>query len=351
MEFGVAFPSRITDAELVKLAEDLGYDQAWFYDSQVLCSDCFATMALAADRTRRIRLATGVAVPTMRNAAVIAQSIATINQIAPGRVELGLGAGNSACLTMGLRAIPLARLKREIRLIRTLLHGETGMALEDGVERPVRFLHPDHGFINLRDPIPVTISALAPKMLDFCGAEMDAHLTFGSSPDEIRIIRQVLTDVAARVGRKDGPVPTKGLFPTAVLAAGETVASPRIVESMAPFAANYLHIQMEFGTMVLPTRPKVAEVIERYRQYWATLPKDTYYLDVYKGHMLFGRPEEREFLVPELIDEVSLVAEPDDLIERIRTLEAAGLSHFSFQVTDDPVRQMRDFAEKVMHRY
>jgi len=349
MEFGVAFPSRVGDSALVKLAEDLGYDQAWFYDSQMLCSDCFATMALAADRTSRIRLGTGVAVPTMRVAAVIAQSIATINQIAPGRVELGLGAGNSACLTMGMKAIPVATIKREIRIIRALLRGDTAMLHEDGVEHPIRFLHPNHDFINLRDPIPVTVSALAPKMLAFTGAEMDAHMTFGSSVDDMHIIRQVLADVAERNNRTT--VPTKGLYPTAVLAPGETAASPRIMKSMAPFAANYLHVQMEFGSMVLPVLPKVAEVIERYRAYWATLPKYDYYLKVYEGHMLFGRPEEREFLVPELINEAGLVGEPDDLIARIHALEDAGLSHFAFQVTDDPERQLRDFAELVMRRY
>ena len=56
MEFGVAFPSKVGDHELVLRAEELGYDQAWFYDSQMLYSDVYATMALAAYRTRRIRL-------------------------------------------------------------------------------------------------------------------------------------------------------------------------------------------------------------------------------------------------------------------------------------------------------
>ena len=48
MEFGVAFTSRVTDHDLVVLAEELGYDQAWFYDSQMIYSDVYATMALAA---------------------------------------------------------------------------------------------------------------------------------------------------------------------------------------------------------------------------------------------------------------------------------------------------------------
>jgi 5,10-methylenetetrahydromethanopterin reductase len=98
MEFGVAFASRVGDHNLVRLAEELGYEQAWFYDSQMVYSDVYATMALAAYRTQRIRLGTGVAVPSTRMAPTIAHSIATINELAPGRVELGVGVGNTARL-------------------------------------------------------------------------------------------------------------------------------------------------------------------------------------------------------------------------------------------------------------
>ncbi len=60
MEFGVAFTSRIGDYDLVALAESLGFDQAWFFDSQMIYSDVYATMAVAARATKRIRLATGM---------------------------------------------------------------------------------------------------------------------------------------------------------------------------------------------------------------------------------------------------------------------------------------------------
>ncbi len=291
MDFGVVFASRVGDSALVALAEELGFHQAWFYDSQMIYSDVYATLALAADRTRHIRLATGVAVPTTRMAPVIAHSIATINELAPGRVELGLGAGNTARLTMGLKPIPLARMKREIRLIRTLLNGETGVLREEGEEHPVRFLHPNHGFINLRDRIPLTLSALGPKMLEFCGAEMDAHLTWGVSPGRLIVARNAIAAAAQRAGRQPASIPSKGIYPTAVLAPGETAASPRIVESMAPFVTNYLHVQMEWGSTVMPASPPLADAIERYRQYVATLPKDRYYLTLHEGHLIYARPE------------------------------------------------------------
>ncbi len=351
MEFGVVFPSRVGDHDLVALAESLGFRTAWFYDSQMIYSDVYATMALAADRTSRIRLATGVAVPSTRMGPVIAHSIATIAQLAPGRVELGVGAGNTARLTMGLPPLRLGRMKREIRLIRTLLRGETGVLEAEGEQRTVRFLHRDHGFLNLRDEIPITVSALGPQTLEFTGEEADGHLTWNVSPEILRGARELLAKGAVRAGRDADSIPSKGIFPLALLRPGESTASPRILNRVAPFITNFLHVQVEWGGDLLPPGPAVAGVIERYREYASALPEDTRHLTLHEGHLLYARPDEREFLVPELVDAVAVAGEPDAVIERIRSLEASGLRHFAFQVTDDPVREIQEFAQLVMSRY
>jgi 5,10-methylenetetrahydromethanopterin reductase len=351
MDFGVAFASKVGDHALVALAERLGYAQAWFYDSQMIYSDVFATMALAADRTSRIRLGTGVAVPSIRMAPVIAHSIATINQLAPGRVELGIGAGNTARYTMGLPPIGLPRLRREMRVIRTLLDGGTATLKEENHEEPIRFLHPDRGFINLKDRIPITLSALLPKALALCGAEADGHMTWGASPEVLGFSRQAIDAAATAAGRDPAGIPSKGIYPTVVLAPGEPRTSGRVLCSLAPFITNWLHVQVEWGETPLPVSSAAAGVIARYREYAARLPRETRHLTLHEGHLVYARDDEREFLVPELIDSVALVGEADQLIERIRALEQAGLSHFAFQVTDHADKQMRDFAEQVMARY
>src|SRR5438105_3186408 len=61
MKFGVFMATKIDDWQLIQYAEDLGYDSAWVPDSQMIWSDCYATLALAAANTKRIRLGTGVA--------------------------------------------------------------------------------------------------------------------------------------------------------------------------------------------------------------------------------------------------------------------------------------------------
>jgi alkanesulfonate monooxygenase SsuD/methylene tetrahydromethanopterin reductase-like flavin-dependent oxidoreductase (luciferase family) len=83
MKFGVTVVPRIADWQLFVDLEAMGYDCAWAADSQMLYSDAYAVLALAAANTSRIRLGTGVSVAGVRIAPVTAHSIASINQLAP----------------------------------------------------------------------------------------------------------------------------------------------------------------------------------------------------------------------------------------------------------------------------
>jgi alkanesulfonate monooxygenase SsuD/methylene tetrahydromethanopterin reductase-like flavin-dependent oxidoreductase (luciferase family) len=351
MEFGVAFTSRIGDWDLVALAERLGFDQAWFFDSQMIYSDVYATMAVAARETRRIRLATGVAVPSTRMAPTIAHSIATVAELAPGRVELGVGNGNTARLTMGLKPVPLGRMKRDIRLIRTLLSGATGVHECEGESHLVQLLHRHHGFINLEHPIPITLSAFGPQTLEYCGAECDAHLTWNASPAMLHAAREAIAAGACAAGRNPATIPSKAIYPLAVLRPGESAGSARVLKSLGPFVTNLLHVMCEWDERLLPSDGSIAGVVERYRRYVDGLPADRRHLVLHEGHLVYTREDEREFVTREVAEVAAMVGDPDEVIARIQALEAAGLTHFAFQVTDQPIDQMRYFAETVMRRY
>ncbi|MEM7466890.1 MAG: LLM class flavin-dependent oxidoreductase [Pseudomonadota bacterium] len=351
MEFGITLTPRIRDYELIQLAEQLGYDQAWFYDSQMIYSDVYATMALCAKETSRIRLGTGVAVPTTRIAPVIAHSIASVAELAPGRVELGVGNGNTARLTMGLRPVPLGKMKKEIRVIQSLLRGEVAQFDYEGQTKPVQLLHRDHGFVNLSQKIPITLSAFGPKTLAYCGEECDAHLTWGASPDAVAASREAISTAANAKGRNPSEIPTKGFFPLCVLRPGETSSSPRVLKSLESFITNFLHVQVEWDDQLLPPVPEFGEIIAKYKEYAESIPKEHWHIKLHEGHLVYAREEEKDFLIPELAEAVAIIGEPDEIIERIRQLEAAGLQHFAFQLTDDPIGQLQYFAETVLRRY
>ena len=64
MDFGIFVPPLADSWKSVKRAEELGYSRAWFYDTPLLNSELFVTMAAAAMNTSRIRLGTGVMIPS-----------------------------------------------------------------------------------------------------------------------------------------------------------------------------------------------------------------------------------------------------------------------------------------------
>ena len=74
MDIGICVASHVGDIGYVERAEVLGYSHAWLADSQMLWSDCYAALALAATKTSRINLGTGVAVTGTRPAPVMLQA-------------------------------------------------------------------------------------------------------------------------------------------------------------------------------------------------------------------------------------------------------------------------------------
>ncbi|MCP5185513.1 MAG: LLM class flavin-dependent oxidoreductase [Pseudomonadales bacterium] len=146
MEFGICVASHIGDIGYIERAEALGYTHAWCADSQMLWSDCYATLALAASRTSRINLGTGVAVTGTRPAPVNAAGIATINALAPGRTFFGVGAGNTAMRVMGKAPHRLREYDAYLAAMRPLLAGEE--AMWEG--KPIRHIMPDKGIRQLR---------------------------------------------------------------------------------------------------------------------------------------------------------------------------------------------------------
>jgi 5,10-methylenetetrahydromethanopterin reductase len=93
MDFGIGIASASDSWKAAQRAEELGFTHAWFYDTQMITADPFVAMAAAALQTSKIRLGTGVLVPSNRIAAVTANAFATLNGLAPGRIDFGVGTG------------------------------------------------------------------------------------------------------------------------------------------------------------------------------------------------------------------------------------------------------------------
>src|ERR1043166_2556452 len=89
-----AFATSEDSHEHARVAEELGYARAWFYDSPALYPDVWVQLCRAAERTSRIGLGTGVLIPSLRHPMVTAAAIATLAAIAGReRVAVGVGSG------------------------------------------------------------------------------------------------------------------------------------------------------------------------------------------------------------------------------------------------------------------
>ena len=150
MDIGICVASHVNDIDYVVRAEELGYSHAWLADSQMLWSDCYAALALAATRTSTINLGTGVAVTGTRPAPNNASGIATINALAPGRTFFGVGSGNTAMRVMGLPPHRIAEFDEYLATIAPLLRGEEASYRHRATELPSPAHHAGQGVREFR---------------------------------------------------------------------------------------------------------------------------------------------------------------------------------------------------------
>src|SRR6059058_5179112 len=147
--------------ELMQLAEGHGFEYAWTYDSHVLWQESFPVMALAADRTSKIKLGHMVTNPGTREPTVLASAYATLHDISDGRMVMGIGRGDSARRYIGQEPVPVGRFEEALRMIKPFMNGEkvqwNGTALELGWAR--------------RDlpPIEMYVAGYGPKALAVAG--------------------------------------------------------------------------------------------------------------------------------------------------------------------------------------
>ncbi|MBI3300876.1 MAG: LLM class flavin-dependent oxidoreductase [Deltaproteobacteria bacterium] len=359
MEFSITVATKIDDWQLIKYAEDLGYDRAWVPDSQMIWSDCYATLALAAHNTSRIRLGTGVAIPGTRIAPVTAHSIASINRITPGRVFLGIGTGHTAMRVMGMEPMRVRDFRKYLRVVRALLQGEEVAYTLDGVTRASRFLHLDRGFINIADQIPIYVAANGPLTLKAAGAFGDGLISvFNEQPEMLQNNLRLVQEGAERAGRQ---LPTNfhtaALSTAVVLQPGEKLTSDRVIDECGSWTTAALHFVYEIFKQtgreeIIPAA--FHDIWEAYCAYVTKMqtPAEKCYLQSHNGHCTFLMPEERRFVTPKAIQGTCLVGEPAVIIDQLRQAERAGLKEVTLLPPMDYSRKVfKDFAEHVIKRY
>lgn len=311
------FPPSPRAPEYAQLAEELGYERAWFYDSPALYGDVWVAIARTLDRTSKIGVGTAVLIPSLRHVVTTAAAIGTIEAQAPGRLVVALGTGFTGRCVLGQKALPWREVEDYVTQLRGLLRGEE--VVVEG--RPCKLVHPE-GFLAKR-PIetPLVLAANGPKGVEVAGRVGDGVMCAGVVPEGISDARYLA-------------------FGTA-MEEGESFASPRVLDAIGGAISVVYHGTWEAagaGVDALPGGAAWRAEIERF-------PEASRHLHVHEGHCVQANDIDRRHMSPDL-GGTTFSGTPQALRERVAALEGQGVSELIYApMGSDIPRELRAMRE------
>jgi len=334
MRFDVGIVNNEPVAAVVRqaqLAEALGYETVWITDSHLVCRELWVTLAACALGTTRIKLGPGVTVPHTRHWSVAASAIATLEEMAPGRIVLGIGTGGSSAETMGVsvqRAARIATLETMTTSIRTLLAGGRAR-LDSGVESRLAWLDGARR-------VPIFVAGSGPNMLEAAGRLGDGVIMYaGTDPAVLRAGLDCVARGAARQGRGLGELEVLLWTPTAVDADGGR-ARDHVRGRVASAMRHPLPVALA---------PEDEAAVRRLRAAY----------DSYQHATAASR--HRELVPDRFVDLMALAGTPDEVREQVRRVMSVPQIARIILLPQNPGHGfiereaiLRTFAEQVMAR-
>ncbi len=313
LQISCAFPPRPDVVAHAQLAESLGYERVWLYDSPVLYGDVWIHLARIAESTSRIGLGPAVLVPNLRHPVTQASAIATVAALAPGRLAVAIGTGFTARMAMGQRPLTWAETRVYIAQVKGLLEGES-MVVDGKVVR----LMPAFGELPERPPI--LVAANGPKGLAVARELGDGVMSiFGGFPE---------FDWSALLA-----------FGT-VLDDGEDPGSERALDAAGPALTVVYHGMYEADPAevdLLPGGPQWRAELER-------TPVHLRHLAIHEDHLVHVTERDRPLLSGEGLAGFTWTGDAATLRTRLETTAAAGTSEILFQPGGDDIeRELRSF--------
>jgi len=328
-----AFPPSADLPRLAQVAEALGYERVWVYDSPALYGDVWVAIERAAAATARIGLATGVAVGFLRHVMVTASAIATIEELHPGRLSFAIGTGYTGARAMGQPPMRWAALDAYVRQLHALLRGD--VVEIDGAR--ARMIHsPGYGPARPIE-VPLLVAPMGPK-----GFARAAELT----ADGV---------IAGVIVATPPPPPPPGstwdpcamLCNGTVLEPGEDHTSARVIDATASMYATGIHGVWEMAPDVVPTLPGGAEWLAGLE---ATHPEADRHWAVHEGHMIAVSERDRAYVAaagPAIL-QTGWTGAAAAVRARAEAAAAAGVTELAYgPVGADVERELAAFADAV----
>jgi 5,10-methylenetetrahydromethanopterin reductase len=317
MQISCAFAPSPLAVDHIVAAESLGYERAWLFDSPALYGDIWMVAALAAERTTRIGLGPAVLIPNLRHPLTQASAIATLEQLAPGRVAVAVGTGFTGRMAMGKKALSWAYTRRYIQQVRALLRGEK-VEVDGAI---VQMLHAPE-FAPAR-PIatPMVVAANGPKGFAVAREIGDGVMTVGGTES---------FDWCAVLA-----------FGT-VLDDGEAPDSERAFAAAGPAQTVVYHAMYEGDPASVDGLPGGVE----WRKRIEALPEGERHLAVHEDHLVRVTERDRPLLNGDLLKAFTWTGTRAEVRARLDALEAAGATEVLYApMGPDIERELRTFID------
>jgi probable F420-dependent oxidoreductase len=287
---------------LTRQADTAGFGYGWLFDSHVLWKEVYPLLTIMALNSERLRLGTCVTNPATREPSVTASALATLNLISGGRMDLGIGRGDSARRVMGKPPTTLARLEEATALIRDLVEGRD--VVSDG--------HPMRLTWTRGDKLPVWIAGYGPKALELTARVADGVILQLADPDLIRWFVGQLRDFARAAGRDPAEIKVQAAAPAHV---GDLESCRERVRWFPALVSNH-----------------VVDLVSRYDP--AELPPAlTGYVRDREGYDYLHHAEvgssNAGFVADEVVDRFCVIGSVEDHRAKLAELADAGVDQFN----------------------
>jgi len=319
-------PERFDDCMAsIRAAEEAGYGHALFVDSQLLWQDCFVYIAHALARTERIAVGTAVTNPYTRHVTTIASTFATLAELHPQRLVLGIGRGDSSVRTMGRDPVRTSFMAESVTLLRDLLAARH--VTINGADVHLRWLTQDAR-------VPIMMAATGPRNLRLAGSLADRVMLYvGVHEASVRWAIEHARSGAESAGRD--PDGLKFSVLTAMWV-GDDQEDAWARCRWAPAAcANHVA-----DTMRRNPSHDMPETMTRLVQ-----TRDEY--DYYAGH-LSSEAEHTGYLTGELVDDFAIAGSAEKVRAKVDELFALGVDEISCAYLNGELEQMARVGREVI---
>jgi probable F420-dependent oxidoreductase len=331
LSFGVTVlpdPPHTRLVELLRIAEQNGFDYGWTYDSHVLWQEGMVLLTLMAQATERMKLGHCVTNPGTREPTVVASAYATLQEVSGGRIVCGIGRGDSARRVIGYKPVRMAEFESSLAMMRDLMQGRK--VAWNGVEIEL-------AWATELPPIPIYVAAYGPRALGVAGRVGDGVIIQLADPVIVRWIMEQARRAAEEAGRDPGALEFVVCAPSHV---SDDLAEARDQVRWFPAMVSNHVLDM------IDAHGEEADIPRELTEY----VKARKFYD-YSEHSRVGA-RHGEWVTDEICERFCVIGSVEQIAEKLRELEALGVSQWNiYLMTEGQEPTLEAYGREIIPRF